>query len=334
MTDLSTTYLGLTLKNPLVASASPLSKKIDRARKLEEAGISAIVMYSLFEEQIIRESLELDHYLSRGTDSFPEAPTHLPDGGLYAVSPERYLNQVTGLKKALNIPVIGSLNGVSRGGWTNYARKIEEAGADALELNMYYLATDPDMSSSEIENSQVELVTAIKSAITIPLAVKIGPFITSVPNFAKRLVEAGADGLVLFNRFYQPDFDLEELEVVHSLDLSTSGELRLPLRWVSILYGKINADLALTSGVHTSRDLLKSMMAGAQVAMIASEILWDGSVQRISDILSHTRTWMEDHEYQSIRQMQGSMSQKAVKDPAAFERANYMKVLNSFRELP
>ncbi|HSL45423.1 MAG TPA: dihydroorotate dehydrogenase-like protein [Anaerolineales bacterium] len=334
MADLSTTYLGLNLKNPLVASASPLSKKIDKARKLEEAGISAIVMYSLFEEQIIRESLELDHYLSRGTDSFPEAPTHLPDGGLYGVSPEKYLNQVAGLKKALTIPVIGSLNGVSKGGWTNYARKIEEAGADALELNMYYLATDPDLSSTDIENAQVELVAEIKSAITIPLAVKIGPFITSLPNFAKRLVEAGADGLVLFNRFYQPDFDLEELEVIHSLDLSTSADLRLPLRWISILYGKIDADLALTSGVHTSRDLLKSMMAGAKVAMIASEILWDGSVQRVKDILQHTATWMGEHEYESIKQMQGSMSQKAVKDPAAFERANYMKVLNSFRELP
>jgi dihydroorotate dehydrogenase (fumarate) len=334
MIDLSTTYLGLNLKNPLVASASPLSKKIERARKLEDAGISAIVMYSLFEEQIIRESLELDYYLSRGANAFPEALSYLPDGGLYGVSPEKYLNQVAGLKKALTVPVIGSLNGVSTGGWTGYARKIEEAGADALELNMYYLATDPYTSSSDIENMQVDLVAEVKSAITIPLAVKLSPFITSVPNFARRLVEAGADGLVLFNRFYQPDFDLEELEVVHSLDLSTSADLRLPLRWISILYGKLNADLALTSGIHTSRDVLKAMMAGAQVAMIASEILWDGSVQRIQDILNHTKTWMEEHEYLSIRQMQGSMSQKAVKDPAAFERANYMKVLNSFRELP
>ena len=334
MIDLSTTYLGLNLRNPLVASASPLSKKIDKARKLEDAGISAVVMYSLFEEQIIHESLELDHYLSRGTDSFPEALTYLPDGGLYAIRPEKYLNQVAGLKKALTIPVIGSLNGVSKGGWTHYARKIEEAGADALELNMYYLATDPDLSSSDIENTQVDLVADIKSAITIPLAVKISPFVTSVPNFARRLVEAGADGLVLFNRFYQPDFNLEELEVVHSLDLSTSAELRLPLRWVSILYGKINADLALTSGIHTSRDVLKAMMAGAQVAMIASELLWDGSIQRIKEILDHTQTWMEEHEYTSIKQMQGSMSQRSVKDPGAFERANYMKVLNSFRELP
>src|SRR6266540_1550708 len=241
MTDLSTTYLGLNLKNPLVASASPLSKKIDKARKLEEAGISAIVMYSLFEEQIIHESLELDHYLSRGADSFPEALSYLPDGGLYAVSPEKYLNQVAGLKKTLEIPVIGSLNGVSKGGWTNYARKIEEAGAD---------------------------------------------------------------GLVLFNRFYQPDFDLEELEVVHSLDLSTSADLRLPLRWTSILYGKVNADIALTSGIHTSQDVLKAMMAGAQVAMMASALLWDGSTKRITEILDHIQTWMQEHEYQSIRQMQ------------------------------
>ena len=334
MIELSTTYLGLNLKNPLVASASPLSKKIDKARKLEEAGISAIVMYSLFEEQIIHESLEQDHYISRTTDAFPEALSLLPDGGLYGISPEKYLNQVAGLKKALTIPVIGSLNGVSKGGWTNYARRIEEAGADALELNMYYLATDPEMTGADIENRQVELVAEVKSAIRIPLAVKLSPFYTSVPNLAKRLVTAGANGLVLFNRFYQPDFDLEELEIVHSLDLSTSSDLRLPLRWISILHGKVNADLALTSGVHTSRDVLKAMMAGAQVAMIASELLWDGSIKRVTEILDQTSKWMEAHDYTSIKQMQGSMSQKAVSNPAAFERANYMKVLNAFRELP
>lgn len=334
MPDLSTTYLSLDLKNPLVASASPLSKKLERACKLEEAGIAAIVMYSLFEEQIIRESLELDQALSQGANSSPEALSYLPDSGLYGISPEKYLSQVKNLKRELQIPIIGSLNGVSRGGWTRYAQKIEEAGADALELNMYYLATDPNMSSSDIESTQVELVAEMKSAITIPLAVKIGPFVTSLPHFAKRLVEAGADGLVLFNRFYQPDFDLEELEVIHSLDLSTSADLRLPLRWISILYGRIDADLALTSGVHTSSDVLKAMMAGARVAMTASELLWDGSPQRVQEILHHTETWMEEHEYESIRQMQGSMSQKAVKDPAAFERANYMKVLNAFRELP
>lgn len=334
MTDLSTTYLGLNLKNPLVASASPLSKKLDRARKLEEAGMAAIVMYSLFEEQIIHESLEQDHYFSRTTDASPEALSLLPDGGLYGINPEKYLNQVAGLKKALEIPVIGSLNGVSKGGWTSYARRIEEAGADALELNMYYLATDPELTAAEIEDRQVELVAEVRSAIKIPLAVKISPFLTSVPNFAKRLVGAGANGLVLFNRFYQPDFDLEELEIVPSLDLSTSADLRLPLRWISILYGKIDADLALTSGIHTSRDVLKAMMAGARVAMMASELLWDGITERVEDIIRHTQRWMEEHEYTSIRQMQGSMSQGAVSNPAAFERANYMKVLNSFRELP
>ena len=334
MTDLSTTYLGLNLKNPIVASASPLSKKIEVARKLEDAGISAIVMYSLFEEQIIHESLEQDHYFSSTTDAFPEALSLLPDGGLYGISPEKYLNQVAGLKKALTIPVIGSLNGVSKGGWTNYARRIEEAGADALELNMYYLATNPEMSSADIENQQLDLVAEVKSAITIPLAVKISPFVTSVSHFAKRLAEAGANGLVLFNRFYQPDFDLEELEIVHTLDLSTSADLRLPLRWISILYGRVDADLALTSGVHTSRDVLKSMMAGAQVSMIASELLWDGSIKRVTEILDQTTRWMQEHDYASIKQMQGSMSQKAVSNPAVFERANYMKVLNSFRELP
>ena len=332
MTDLSTTYLGLRLKNPLVASASPLSKKIEKARKLEDAGIGAVVMYSLFEEQIIHESLELDHYLSRGTDAFPEALSHLPDGGLYGVRPETYLNQVAGLKKALTVPVIGSLNGVSRGGWTSYARRIEEAGADALELNLYFISTDVDMTSADIEEMQVELVAEVKSSIAIPLAVKISPFVTSIPNFAKRLVDAGADGLVLFNRFYQPDFDLDELEIVHSLDLSTSAELRLPLRWISILSGKVNTDFALTSGVHTHRDVLKAMMAGAKVAMMASTLLYNGE-QYVGPLLGELEHWMKEHEYTSIQQMQGSMSQQAVKEPAAFERANYMKVLNSFRTL-
>jgi len=333
MTDLSTTYLGLSLGNPIVASASPLSKKIERAKKLEEAGISAIVMYSLFEEQIIHESLELDHFLNRGSDSFAEALSYLPDGGLYGISPEKYLNQLTGMKKALRIPVIGSLNGVSKGGWTDYARRIEEAGADALELNMYYIPTDPSMTSSDIEDMQVGLVAEVKSAIRIPLAVKISAFYTSLPHFTKRLVEAGADGLVLFNRFYQPDFDLEELEILHSLDLSTSSDLRLPLRWISILHGKLNVDFALTSGVHTYTDVLKAMMAGAKVAMMASNLLQFGD-ETIGSTLSYLVAWMKEREYESIKQMQGSMSQKSVKEPEAFERANYMKVLNNFRSLP
>ena len=333
MTDLSTTYLGLRLKNPVVASASPLSKKLDRARKLDEAGIGAIVMYSLFEEQIIQESLELDHYLSRGTDTYPEALSYLPDGGMYGVSPDKYLNQVAGLKKAVSVPVIGSLNGVSKGGWTNYARKIEDAGADALELNLYYIPTDLQVTSNDIEDMQVELVAEVKSAIKLPLAVKISPFVTSMPNFVKRLVDAGADGLVLFNRFYQPDFDLEELEIIHSLDLSTPAEMRLPLRWISILSGKLNTDFALTSGVHSHTGVVKAMMAGAKVAMMASNLLHDGE-QAVGPILNELEIWMKEHEYESIQQMQGSMSQKSVKEPAAFERANYMKVLGSFRDLP
>lgn len=333
MTDLSTTYLGLKLRNPVVASASPLSKKLDRAKKLDAAGIGAIVMFSLFEEQIIQESLELDHYLNRGTESYPEALSYLPDGGMYAVSPEKYLNQVAGLKKAVSVPVIGSLNGVSKGGWTNYARRIQEAGADAIELNLYYVSTDLDVTSNDVEDMQVELVAEVKSSITVPLAVKISPFVTSLPNFVKRLVDAGADGLVLFNRFYQPDFDLDELEIVHSLDLSTPAELRLPLRWISILSGKVNTDFALTSGVHSYTDVVKAMMSGAKVAMMASSLLHNGE-QSVGPLLGELEAWMVDHEYQSIRQMQGSMSQRSVKEPAAFERANYMKVLGSFRDLP
>ncbi len=333
MTDLSTTYLGLALKNPLAASASPLSKKVEKAVQLEEAGIAAIVMYSLFEEQIIHESLELDHFLTRAANFSAEARSYLPDTGIYSLEPDKYLSQVTALKKALTIPVIGSLNGVSRGGWTKYARRIQDAGADALELNLYYLTTDPNLVGQAVEDEQVELVHQIKSSITIPLAVKLSPFITSTANFARRLVDAGADGLVLFNRFYQPDFDLDELEIVHSLDLSTSADLRLPLRWISILRGKINADFALTSGVHTAQDVLKAMMAGANVAMMASFILHNG-VQAIPSILTGIQNWMREHEYESIRQMQGSMSQQSVAEPSAFERANYMRVLSSFKDLP
>jgi dihydroorotate dehydrogenase (fumarate) len=333
MTDLTTTYLGLTLKNPIVASASPLSKKIDSAKKLDEAGVSAIVMYSLFEEQIIHESLELDHFLTRGTDSFAEAMTYLPDSGSYATGPGKYLDHLNAVKKAVSVPVIGSLNGVSKGGWTKYARHIQDAGADALELNLYYVASDPDLTAVELEDAYAELVAEVKGSITIPLAVKLSPFFTSIPNVCKKLADAGADGLVLFNRFYQPDFDLDELDVVHTLHLSDSTDLNLPLRWISILYGKIKADLALTSGVHTAQDVIKSMMAGAQVTMLASELLANG-YKRVPEVLSVMEAWMQEREYASVKQMQGSMSQQAVREPAAFERANYMKVLGSWRDLP
>ena len=331
MMDLSTTYLCLRLKNPLVASASPMSKKVERAQRLEEAGIAAIVMYSLFEEQIIHESLELDHFLTRGENS-AEAMNYLPDSGTYAMTPGKYLDHLSLLKKTLTIPVIGSLNGVSKGGWVRYARFMQDAGADALELNLYYLPTDPALSAADVESAQAELVAEVKAGISIPLAVKLSPYYTSLPSVARRLVEAGADGLVLFNRFYQPDFDLDELEVVHNLDLSTSADLRLPLRWISILNGQVHTDFALTSGIHSAQDVLKAMMAGAKVAMMASNLLHNGE-RVVATMLNELGWWMETHEYKSIQQMQGSMSRQSVAEPAAFERANYMRVLNSWREL-
>ena len=329
MVDLTTTYLGLKLKNPLVASPSPLSEKVDNVKRMEQAGISAVVMYSLFEEQIIHESLELDYFLNRGTESFAEALTYFPDVGRYSLTPDKYIGALEKTKLAVNIPVMGSLNGVSTGGWVEYAHKIQEAGADALELNLYYLPTDVNLTSTQIEDNYLTLVNDIRAEVKIPLAVKLAPFFTALPNFANRLVEAGANGLVLFNRFYQPDMDLENLEVVPNLVLSNSDDLRLPLRWIAILYGKVKADLALTSGVHTPEDAIKAIMAGANVAMSTSALLKRGT-QAIQQILTGMEEWMIAHEYKSVQQMHGSMSQGAVADPAAFERANYMKVLNSF----
>jgi dihydroorotate dehydrogenase (fumarate) len=333
MVDLSTTYLGLKLKNPLVASASPLSEKVETVEKLEEAGISAIVMYSLFEEQIIHESLELDHFLFYGSEISAEFNTFYPQSGKYTLKADAYIEALKKIKQAVNIPVIGSLNGVSTGGWIKYAKKIEEAGADALELNLYFLPTNPALTATEIEENYITLVHDVRNNISIPLAVKLSPFFTAIPNIAKRLVEAGANGLVLFNRFYQPDLDLENMEVTPNLVLSTSNELRLPLRWIAILYGQIKADLALTSGIHTAEDVIKASMAGASVAMMASELLAKG-INRLPVILADLEKWMTEHEYESIRQMKGSLSQKSIKEPAAFERVNYMKVLNSFKSLP
>ena len=333
MVDLSTTYLGLKLKNPLVASASPLSEKVETAKKLEEAGIAAIVMYSLFEEQIIHESLELDHFLFYGTESSAEIDSFYPQSGKYTLKADAYIETLKKIKQAVSIPVIGSLNGVSTGGWIKYAKVIEDAGADALELNLYFLPTDPAMTSTQIEENYLTLVRNVRKSIKIPLALKLSPFFTAIPNIAKRLVEAGANGLVLFNRFYQPDLDLETLEVTPNLVLSTSNELRLPLRWIAILYGQIQADLALTSGVHTAEDVIKACMAGASVAMTTSELLANG-IRQVPSILADIEKWMTGHEYESIMQIKGSLSQKSVKEPAAFERANYMKVLNSFKSLP
>ena len=329
MVDLTTSYLGLTLKNPVVASASPISKKLEGIQRLEEAGASAVVMYSLFEEQITQESLALDHYLNRGTETFAESLTYFPDLQSYNIGPDDYLELIRKAKQAVSIPVIGSLNGVSSGGWIDYAKKIEEAGADALELNMYYVPTDPNLTSQELEQNYVNLVKDVRAQVHIPLAVKLGPFFTALPHFAGRLAASGADGLVLFNRFMQPDLDIETLEVAPNLQLSTPAELRLPLRWIAILYGRVDVDFALTSGVHSGQDVLKAMMAGAKVTMLASELLHNG-VGRITEILSDMTAWMTSYEYESVKQMQGSMSQRAVAEPAAFERANYMKALQTF----
>ncbi len=333
MVDLSTTYLGLKLKNPLIASASPLSEKVETVKELEAAGIGAIVMYSLFEEQIIHESLELDHFLFYGSEISPEITSFYPQSGKYTLKADSYIEKLKKIKQSVNIPVIGSLNGVSSGGWIKYAKIIEDSGADALELNLYFLPTNPSQTSTQIEENYINLVHDVRISIKIPLAVKLSPFFTAIPNMAKRLIEAGANGLVLFNRFYQPDLDLETMEVVPNLILSNSNELRLPLRWIAILYGQINADLALTTGIHSAEDVVKATMAGASAAMMTSELLAHG-VNRVPVILGELADWMSKHEYDSIHQMKGSLSQKSVSEPAAFERANYMKVLNSYKSMP
>lgn len=328
--NITTKYLGLELKNPLVPSSSPISKTLDGVRSLEDSGAPAIILHSLFEEQIEHESGELLHFLSSNSESYAEALDYFPDLETYNLGPEEYLDYISKVKSATDIPVIASLNGVSSGGWMKYARLIEQAGADALELNMYYVAADCSKESFEIENLYVENLSFIKSEVTIPVAMKLGPYFTSFGNMAKKLDDTGADGLVLFNRFYQPDIDLETLEVVPNLKLSTNFEMRLPLRWVAILYGKINASLAITSGVQDHEDLIKSLMAGADVAMICSEILRKGP-GRMEEILLDLQNWMEANEYESVDLMKGSMSQKSVSNPEAFERANYMKVLDSYK---
>jgi len=298
-------------------------------KRLEEAGAAAVVVYSLFEEQITHDSLELDHYLEFGTHSYSESLSYFPDFATYQIGPERYLEHLHRLKESVSIPVIGSLNGVTTGGWVEYASRIEKAGADALELNIYYLPTSLQQSGAELEASYLNLVRDVARQVKIPVAVKLSPFFTAIPHMARQICEAGAAGLVLFNRFYQPDFDLERLDIVPTIDLSTSRDLRLPLRWIAILYGRIPGDLALTSGVHTAEDALKAVMAGANVAMLASSLIANGPSE-LRKLLDDMRQWMEEHEYTSITQMRGSMSQRGVADPAAFERANYIKALSTF----
>ncbi len=327
---LATNYLGLVLKNPIVASSSPLSHTVDSIRRLEDAGCSAVVMYSLFEEQITFDSYYVDHYLRTNTNSYAESLSYFPEMEEYNVGPDEYMNLIRRAKEAVDIPIIGSLNGVSVGGWMNYAGLIEDAGADALELNVYYVPTNVDLPGHEVESIYLDMLRQVKASVSIPIAMKLSPYFSSTANMAKRLADEGANGLVFFNRFYQPDFDLEKLEVAPRLVLSNSNELRLPLRWVAILYGRVVADLAITTGVHSSEDVLKGLMAGAKVTMMASELLQRG-VRRIKEILAEIEHWMDEHEYVSVAQMIGSMSQQHCAEPAAFERANYMKTLDSYR---
>lgn len=330
--DLTTTYLGKTLKNPLVASASPLSRRLDNIRRLEDAGAAAVVLFSLFEEEILHESRELDHYLTYGAESYAEAVSYFPQPEEFYLGPEAYLEHIRQAKAAVDIPIIGSLNGVSPGGWINYARKIEAAGADALELNLYYIPTDPALSSDDVERLYLNTLKMVRQSVSIPVALKLSPFFSALANMAKQFDEAGANALVLFNRFYQPDLDLENLEVVPNVILSTPQSMRLPLRWIAILHGRIKADLAATSGIHTATDVVKMLMAGANVTMMASALLHHG-IGHVRQVLREMEIWMEEHEYESVRQMQGSMSQKAVAEPAAFERANYIKALHSFQNV-
>ena len=330
--NLTTNYLGMVLKNPIVASSSPLSHTVDSIRRLEDASAAAVVMYSLFEEQVGFDSYYIDYHLTQGTDSYAESISYFPDMQSYNVGPDEYLNLIRRAKEAVDIPIVGSLNGTSVGGWTDYATLIEDAGADALELNIYYLPANTNITGIDVESLYLDILSAVREAVSIPVAVKLSPFFSSIANMASRLSDHGADGLVLFNRFYQPDFDLENLEVAPRLVLSSSDDLRLPLRWVAILYGRLNADLAITSGIHTSQDVIKGLMAGAKVTMMASELLQKG-IPRIGQVLNELVNWLNEHEYESVMQMIGAMSQKHCAEPAAFERANYMKMLQSYRPL-
>lgn len=330
--DLSTSYMGLKLKNPIVPSASPLSETVDGVKALEDAGASAVVLYSLFEEQIIHEENALDFYLTQKSESFAEALSYFPAKTEFKSGPVEYLELIRKIKESVNIPIIGSLNGVSVGGWMKYAKNIQDAGADGLELNVYYIPTDSNLPGSQVEQIYVNNLKAVKENIKIPVAVKMSPYFSSMSNIARKLDEAGADALVMFNRFYQPDFDLDNLEVIPNLTLSSKWELRLPLRWIAILYGQLKASMAATSGVHDYEDVVKVIMAGGDVAQMCSELLRHGS-GRISQMLEGLTRWMEEKEYESIEQMKGSMSQKKVAEPAAFERANYMKMLQSYKPL-
>ncbi|MCA9410175.1 MAG: dihydroorotate dehydrogenase-like protein [Candidatus Omnitrophica bacterium] len=332
--DLRTKYLGLELKSPLVPSAAaPLTRDLDRVRALEDAGAAAIVMFSLFEEQITNEEAELDYFLTRSTHSYGEAITYFPDLEEYNLGPFEYLEHLAKTKEAVDIPVIGSLNGISLGGWTEYAVSMEQAGADAIEINLYFIPADPDISSQEVEANYIEVLQDVRRRVKIPIAMKLNPYFSSLFDMAKKMEAAGANGLVMFNRFYQPDIDLENLEVKPSLQLSSPYESRLPLRWAAILYGRLGLDLAITTGIHDGESAIKALMVGADVTMLCSELLRKGT-GRLGEIEQEMRHWMEEHEYDSVDMMKGSMSQKSCPEPAAFERANYMKTIQSYDRYP
>ncbi len=332
MIDLTTKYLGLRLRSPLVVSASPLSRDVDAICHMEEAGASAVVLYSLFEEQLRQEELDLDYHLAAGTESFAESLTYFPQPGEFHTGPEGYLDHIRKAKAASNIPIIASLNGSTLGGWTKFAAQIEQAGADAIECNIYYIPTDPKLAADAIETTYLDILRAVKSAVTIPVAVKLSPFFSNLANMAHRLDQAGADGLVLFNRFYQPDVDLEALEIRPNVLLSTPQALRLPLTWVGILYGRVKAGLAATGGVHNAEDVIKLLMVGANVTMMCSALMRHG-INHLRHIERELRGWMEEHEYESVAQMQGSMSQMKCSDPQAFERAQYMRAVKGMQHI-
>jgi dihydroorotate dehydrogenase (fumarate) len=327
--DISTTYLGLHLRSPLVASASPLSESVDNIRKMEDAGAGAVVLFSLFEEQIRREREALYHYLTYGTETFAEALTYFPEPETYHAGPDQYLELIRKAKQAVNIPIIASINGASIGGWTKFARHMQDAGADALELNIYFLPTDLTMTGQQVEATYLEIVGAVKRAVTIPVAVKLSPYFSNIANMAKQLDDAGANALVLFNRFYQPDIDLETLDVRPNVILSTPQAMRLPLTWIGILYKRLRADLAATSGIHSGEDAVKMLLAGANVTMMTSALLKNG-INHISTVEQGLKSWMETHEYESVNQLRGSVSQAHAEDPSAFERAQYMRALTSY----
>jgi dihydroorotate dehydrogenase (fumarate) len=328
--DLTTKYLGLALRNPLVPSASSLCEDLGNIKKMEDAGAGAVVLHSLFEEQLRHEAAELDHHLEHGTDSFAEALSYFPEPKEFRLGPEEYLDHISKAKQAVRIPIIASLNGTSVGGWIDYAKKIQDAGADALELNIYYIPTDMALSGAKVEKTYLDILKAVRASVTLPVAVKLSPFFSNLANVARKLDKSGADGLVLFNRFYQPDINLDTLEVEHSVLLSTAQARRLPLRWIAILYGRVKADLAATSGIHNAQDVIKTLMAGAKVTMLCS-VLFKQGIDQIRVIEREMRSWMEQHEYDSVQQMQGSLSQKKCPDPSAFERAQYMRALRSFK---